>query len=75
MQQHVTFVEKDSKKKFANDKNYQKVRDHCHFTFKYRGAVLSIWNLRFNAPDKIHVVFHNGENKLSFYHKRSSRWV
>ena len=22
-------------KKFAKDKNYQKVRDHCHFTGKY----------------------------------------
>ena len=49
-------------KKFANDKNYQKVRDHCHFTGKYRGAVHNIWNLRFNAPDKIPVVFHNGSN-------------
>ena len=22
-------------KKFANDKSYRKVRDHCHFTGKY----------------------------------------
>ena len=28
-------------KRFANDKNYVKVRDHCHFTFKYRGMFLS----------------------------------
>ena len=26
-------------KKFANDKNYWKVRDHGHYTSKYRGAV------------------------------------
>ena len=25
-------------KEFFNDKNYRKVRDHCHFTDKYRGA-------------------------------------
>ena len=25
-------------KKFANDKNYQKVKDHCHYKGKYRGA-------------------------------------
>ena len=24
-------------KQFAKDKNYRKVRDHCHFTGKYRG--------------------------------------
>ena len=34
-------------KKFAKDKNYQKVRDHCHFTGKHRGAAQSICNLRF----------------------------
>ena len=37
-------------KKFAKDKNYWKVRDHWNFTGKYRGAVLSICNLRFNFP-------------------------
>ena len=26
-------------------KNYQEVRDHCHYTGKYRGAALSICNL------------------------------
>ena len=32
-------------KKFPNDKNFRKVRNHCHFTGKYRGAVQSICNL------------------------------
>ena len=27
-------------KKFAKDKNYRKVRDHCHYTGKYRGTAL-----------------------------------
>ena len=31
-------------KKFANDKNYLKDRDHCHFTGKYKGAAQSIYN-------------------------------
>ena len=44
--------------KFA--KNYQKVRKHCHFTGKYRGAAGSKCNLRFNVPNEIPVVFHNG---------------
>ena len=49
-------------KKFVNDKNYRKVRDHCHFTGKYRGTVHSICNLKFNVPNEIPVVFHNGSN-------------
>ena len=36
--------------KLKNDKNafkiYNKVRDHCHYTGKYRGAAHSICNLR-----------------------------
>ena len=43
-------------KKFAN-KNYRKVRNHCHFTNKYRGAGHSICNLKFNVPNEIPVVF------------------
>ena len=49
-------------KHFANDKNYRKVRGHCHFTGKYKGAAHSICNLRFNVPNEIPVVFHNRSN-------------
>ena len=38
----------------------QKVRDHCHYTGKYKGAAHSICNLRYIIPKKILVVFHNG---------------
>ena len=34
-------------------KNYRKVRDHCHFTGKYRGAAHSICNLRYKATKTI----------------------
>ena len=40
-------------------KNY-KVRDHCHYTGKYRGAAHNICNLRYKVPKEIPVVFHNG---------------
>ena len=46
---------KESKFKF-----YHKVRDHCHYTRKFRGAVHNICNLRKKVAKKISVVFHNG---------------
>ena len=48
--------------KFAKDENYRKVRDHWHYTGKYRGAAHSICNLKFNVPDEIPVVFHRASN-------------
>ena len=37
----------------------RKVRDHCHYTGKYRGAAHSSCNLRYRIPGYIPVVFHN----------------
>ena len=49
------------KKKFdKSDKKNYKVRDHCHYTGKYRGAAHNICNLRYKIPKEIPVVFHNG---------------
>ena len=45
--------------KIAKSKNYQKVRDHCHCTCKYRGTAHSICNSKFTVPNEIPVVFHN----------------
>ena len=49
------------KKEFNNNnkKNY-KVRDHCHYTGKYRGAAHNICNLSYKVPKEIPIVFHNG---------------
>ena len=48
------------KKEFNNnDKKQQKVKDHCHYTGKYRGAAHNICNLRYKVPKEIPVVFHN----------------
>ena len=43
-----------------NDKKNYKVRDHCHYMGKYRGAVHNICNLRYKVPKEIPIVFHNG---------------
>ena len=47
-------------KKLAKDINHHKVRKHCHYTGKYRGATHSIPNLKFNLPNETSVVFCNG---------------
>ena len=62
MQKYVTFVEKVSLKKFNNDKNYSKVRDHCHYTDKCRRAAHGICNLKFNVPSGIPVVFRKSSS-------------
>ena len=49
-------------KKLSKSKNYRKVRDHCHYTCKYRDAAHNICNLKFNVPNEIPAVFHNGLN-------------
>ena len=47
-------------KEFSTDKKYCKVRDHCHYTEKFRGAAHNNYNLRYKTPKKIPIVFHNG---------------
>ena len=39
--------------------NNDKVRDHCHYTGRYRGAANNSCNLKYRKPKFIPVVFHN----------------
>ena len=48
--------DKNEKKKF---KIYQKVRDHCHYTGKFRGAAHSICNLNYKVPKENAIKIHN----------------
>ena len=50
------------KDKYARDKKYCKVRDHCHYTGEYRDVVHSICNLEYNIPKEITILFHNESN-------------
>ena len=47
---------------FAKHKYHRKVRDHCHYTGKYRGVPHSFCNLKFNVSNQIAGVFYNGSN-------------
>ena len=54
---------KNSYKNEKEAEKYKKVRDHCHFTGKYRGCAHSICNLNFcNRYFKIPAFFHNMKN-------------
>ena len=58
--QKVCYICKKGFSTDSDNKKYHKVRDHCHYTGKYRGAAHSICNLRYKTPKEIPVVFHNG---------------
>ena len=54
--QKESCYEKNEKKKF---KICQNVRDHCHYTGKFRGAAQSICKLNYKVPQEIPVKIHN----------------
>ena len=47
-------------------KNRKKVKDHCHYTGKFRGAAHSICNLRYKVPDNIPIAIHNASYDTDF---------
>ena len=49
---YVCYICKEKfKNKYVKDKKYRKVRDHCHYTGKYKGAAHSICNSKCIVPD------------------------
>ena len=49
----------DNDNGIAFNKKYHIVRDHCHYTEKFRGIAHSICNLRYKIPKEILIAFHN----------------
>ena len=64
------------KKKFCLDENeddekfkkYQKLKDHCHCTGKFRGTALC--NLRYKVQKNIPIVIHNAGYNTNFVMER-----
>ena len=47
-------------------KTEKKVKDHCHYTGKFRGTAHSICNLRYKVPDNIPTITHNASYDTYF---------
>ena len=58
-QKSAIFAKKKFKHKYSNDKNDLKVKYHCHYIGKYRGAAYSICNFKISIHKEIPAVFHN----------------
>ena len=58
--------------KFCMDKddesytNRKKVKDHCHYTEKFRGATHSQCNLNYKVPKDIPIIIHNASYDTHF---------
>ena len=58
----MLYLGKKTENKYLKEKNNRKVRGHCHYTADYRGAALSICNVKYSVPKKIAIALHNGSN-------------
>ena len=57
------------KEKFCTDKNdinKRKVKDHCHYTGKYREAAHGKYNLNYKVPKEIPIIIHNASYDTHF---------
>ena len=61
--QKICFICKEKfENKYLKDKKYRNIRDHCHYTWEYKGPAHSIYNLKCSLPKISPKVFHNRSN-------------
>ena len=69
IEQEICYI---CKEKFCVDKddkdyiNRKKVKDHCHYTGKFRGAAHSKCNLNYKVPKDIPILIHNASYDTHF---------
>ena len=49
-----------------NYKNRKKIKDHCHYTGKFRRAAHSKYNLNYKIPKYIPIIIHNASYNTHF---------
>ena len=62
LESYLLYLQTKIWKIYLKNKKYCKVRDHCHYTGKYRRAAHSKCNLKYSTFKKFPIAFHNGSN-------------
>ena len=68
-EQEICYICKEKFCMDKDDKNYinkRKVKDHCHYTGKFRGAAHSKCNLNYKVPKEIAIIIHNASYDAHF---------
>ena len=68
-EQEVCYICKEKFCMDKNDKNYinkKKVKDHCHYTGRFRGAAHSKCNLNYKVLKEIPIIIHNASYDAHF---------
>ena len=68
-EQKICYICKEKFCTDKDDKNYtnkRKVKDHCHYTGKFRGAAHSKCNLNYKVPKEIPIIIHNASYDTHF---------
>ena len=74
--QEVCYICKEKFCTDKNDKNYinrKKVKDHCHYTGKFRGAAHSKCNLNYKVLKEIPIIIHNASYDTHFILKQLAK--
>ena len=61
-QENFRTCKKQFEDKYVDSKIHCKIRDHCHYTVKYKGAPHSIYNLKYSIPNEVLNVLHIKSN-------------
>ena len=67
--QEICYICKEKFCMDKNDKNHinkRKVKDHCHYTGKFRGSAHNICNLNYSVQKEIPIIIHNASYDTHF---------